>query len=193
MRVAQLNMTDSSHQCPSGFMERSDSNIRTCVSSSSSPGCSSSIANTVSTAYTRVCGRITGYQIGNTNAFFYYQNNMQSNITSHYVDGVSLTHGSPRQHIWTFAAARDVTRNNPDSKCPCIVSNGVNQPPQFVGEDYFCDTGSTMDSIATGMFFTDPLWDGEGCVSTNTCCSFNTPPWFYKKLPQPTTDNSVQR
>ena len=35
----------------------------------------------------------------------------------------------------------------------------------------------------------DPLWDGAGCGSTSTCCSFNNPPWFCKQLPQPTTDD----
>ena len=40
---------------------------------------------------------------------------------------------------------------------------------------------------------TDPLWDGAGCGATSTCCSFNTPPWFYKQLPQPTTDDIEMR
>ena len=35
----------------------------------------------------------------------------------------------------------------------------------------------------------DPLWDGKGCGPTNTCCSFNTPPWFVKDLSSATTDN----
>ena len=33
----------------------------------------------------------------------------------------------------------------------------------------------------------DPLWDGTDCL----CC--NNPPWFYKQLPQPTTDNIEMR
>ena len=37
------------------------------------------------------------------------------------------------------------------------------------------------------------LWDGRGCISSNPCCSFNNPPWFYKQLPQPTTDNIEMR
>ena len=39
----------------------------------------------------------------------------------------------------------------------------------------------------------DPLWDGAGCGPTSTCCSFNTPPWFYRQLPQPTTDDIEMR
>ena len=34
MRVAELDMTNSSHQCPSGLRQRTDSNIRTCVKES---------------------------------------------------------------------------------------------------------------------------------------------------------------
>jgi hypothetical protein len=56
-----------------------------------------------------------------------------------------------------------------------------------VGNDYFCDTGAT--SNAQLRFYTDPLWDGAGCGGQNTCCSFNNPPWFYKQLPQSTTDD----
>ena len=41
----------------------------------------------------------------------------------------------------------------------------------------------------SGRFYSeDPLWDGAGCGPQSTCCSFNNPPWFYKQLPQPTTD-----
>ena len=66
---------------------------------------------------------------------------------------------------------------------------------QFVGMDYFCDTGlQTFDSgNLPGFLSADPLWDGEGCEAPNTCCSFNTPPWFYKQLPQPTTDDIEMR
>ncbi len=35
----------------------------------------------------------------------------------------------------------------------------------------------------------DPLWDGQGCIHGNLCCSLNKPPWFTKTLPTPTTDD----
>ena len=189
-RVAELDMTNSSHQCPSGFRQHTDSNIRTCVSPSSSRGCSSDIVDTVSIGYTRVCGRIIGYQIGATNAFL---RSPQSSIDSYYVDGVSLTHGSPRQHIWTFAAARSEDDTHLVSNCPCNINSGADpmNRPAFMGSDYFCDTGT--DRVVGGFFGADPLWDGAGCGSTSTCCSFNTPPWFYKQLPLPTTDDIEMR
>ena len=110
-------------------------------------------------------------------------------LDGHYVDGVSITHGHPRRHIWTFAAAHDEQRHNKYA-CPCTKTDttyfGV--IPPFLGNDYFCETGSRNG--AELMFYPDdPLWDGRGCGSTSSCCSFNSPPWFCKELPQPTTDN----
>ena len=34
----------------------------------------------------------------------------------------------------------------------------------------------------------DPLWDGKGCSSKSSYCSFNNPPYFTKQLPSPTSD-----
>ena len=44
-------------------------------------------------------------------------------------------------------------------------------------------------SYANQWYTSDPLWDGEGCGGNSTCCEFNNLPWFYKDLPQPTTDD----
>ena len=100
VRVGYLDMTNSSHQCPSGFTEHSDSNIRTCRRTDTSAGCGSLMMD-VPYQYSRVCGRVRAYQVGTTNAF---QGRASPSIESNYVNGVSLTHGSPRQHIWTFVA-----------------------------------------------------------------------------------------
>jgi len=72
-------------------------------------------------------------------------------IEDEYVDGVSLTHGSPgaRQHIWTFAAGILESYNppfHPTLFCPCV--NGT-FPPSFMGNDYFCESGNS------GTTFTD--------------------------------------
>ena len=39
----------------------------------------------------------------------------------------------------------------------------------------------------------DPLWDRAGCGTQSTCCSFNSPPWFYKQLPETATDDIEMR
>ena len=116
-------------------------------------------------------------------------------IDDWYVNGISLTHGSPRKHIWTFATAlKEVTTSYPDGLCPCTnVHNTMTIPiPPYVGSDYFCDTAS--ETIAQIKFYPDdPLWDGQGCGRLNTCCSFNNPPWFMKELPSSTSEDIEMR
>ena len=186
MRVADLDMTNSSHQCPRGFQQRTDAGRRTCIPVIS-VGCSS-VNFSAAEGYSRVCGKIIGYQVGAPDTF-----NLYSNPTiDSYIDGVSLTHGHPRQHIWSFAAGLDEVGSVPQNNCPCTNSGGA-VPPPFVGNDYFCDTGSKQHYQLGHFYNEDPLWDGAGCGPLNTCCSFNNPPWFHKLLPQPTTDDIEMR
>ena len=191
VRVAELDMTNSSHQCPSGLRQRTDSNRRTCGISVTS-GCSSVTFSTAGLRYSKVCGKIKAYQVGVTSSFALGSRG----INGIYVDGISLTHGSQRQHIWTFASALDEVGSHPRENCPCTNTNSANRaspPPAFVGGDYFCDTGSAVRYIYDHFYGDDPLWDGAGCGPLNTCCSLNNPPWFYKQLPQPTTDDIEMR
>ena len=184
-RVAELDMTNSSHQCPSSLQQRNDSNKRTCGMPSNSNGCFSVTFSTATLEYSKVCGKITAYQYGVPDAF------VSARADGTGVDGVSLTH-NPREHIWTFVAAYDETGNFPPNICPCTNANTASrasQPPAFVGNDYFCDTGSSGIALRGIFYGDDPLWDGAGCGPLNTCCSFNNPPWFYKQLLQPTTSD----
>ena len=195
-RVAELDMTDSSQQCPSGLRERTDDSIRTCGINSVGSGCSSGIFPFPSFEYSKVCGKIRGYQIGSPDSFGNSGRGSNPTIEENYVDGVSLTYGHPRQHIWTFAAGLDEVGTIAIHNCPCTNSNQVSRasrPPSYVGNDYFCDTAS-IGTFVNGRFYgDDPLWDGAGCGPLNTCCSFNNPPWFYKQLPQHTTDDIEMR
>ena len=61
--------------------------------------------------------------------------------------------------------------------------------PSFVGSNYFCETGNE-GANSLDNFLDDLLWDGKGCPSSNNCCNFNEPPWFYRELPQ-TTSNTL--
>ena len=102
-RIAFINMTNTSQQCPNGLALTSYSK-RTCGRISSAGNrCDSTSFSVGGMTYSRVCGRIIGYQFGSGTAF--WQDNIGStNIDSVYVGGVSLTHGAPgaRQHIWTL-------------------------------------------------------------------------------------------
>ena len=192
MRVAELDMTNSSRQCPSDFRLRTDSNRRTC---GISPifGCSTVTFSGLGLQYSRVCGKIKAYQVGDTDSFRVVGG--KRNIDRAYVDGISITRGSPRQHIWTLASAHDKAGISPGGNCPCIdsSSNVATLPPAFVGRDYFCDTGSEGQALNDIFYGDDPLWDGAGCGPLNSCCSLNNPPWFYKQLPQLTTDDIEMR
>ena len=113
-------------------------------------------------------------------------------LDSWYVDGVSLTHGIPgsRTHVWTFVNAYHETPSSP-SICPCVLSNYSEWPhtvPCFVGNNYFCATGS-RDTPSKTVLYNNPLWDGLGCTGSNTCCQFNQPPWFCRTLPTATSDD----
>ena len=148
-----LNWTwQTSHQCPSGLRQHTDSTIRTCVKNTDSSGCSSVQCFTANIHYSRVCGKVIAYQVGSTNAFRFRTNSL---ISSAYVDGVSLTHEDPREHIWTFAAA--LAESHPTggetSACLCTRDNGAPHPPDFVGMDYFCDTGVRSYSNSPGWSF----------------------------------------
>ena len=188
MRVAELNMTETSQQCPSDLVENNETGIRQCQAEGS--GCFSVNYSVSNIGYSSVCGRITAYQVGSTNAFQqYYINQGTTTINSIYVDGVSLTHGNPREHIWTFAAAldrNDYVMYGRSGHCPCRFEDNPFDPPPFVGEDYFCDAGNEEFMTGETGLQTDPLWDGTNCL----CCVSDNPPWFYKQLPQPTTDDN---
>ena len=99
-RVAYLNMSDPSQQCPSVWQEITTPH-RVCGRRSSSGDCEGLGYTTGSEQYNQVCGRIIGYQIGHPESFRYSSGR---SININYVDGISVTHGYPRQHIWTFAA-----------------------------------------------------------------------------------------
>ena len=187
-RVAYLNMSDPSQQCPSVWREITTPH-RTCGRrSSSSYSCDGVTYSTGSQQYDQVCGRIIGYQVGDTEAFRRSSGRL---INGFYVDGISVTHGSTYKHIWTFAAGLDERRQHSSSTCPCVTgSTAGSLVPSFVGQNYFCEAGLTRYTSGRGIFWPDgdPLWDGQGCGPTNSCCTFNSPPWFNVTLFPPTTD-----
>ena len=196
MQVASIDMTNSSQQCPNGLKTITKSSKRLCGMKIDGAGCSSTVFQVHGIKYTHVCGKVIGYQNKTTDAFAQFENNA---IDGNYVDGVSITHGHhPRKHIWTFAAALSesstVVAMHPKGVCSCTnnqISPSLLQPvPSFVGNDYFCDTGSELGNPEYRIFHpNNPLWDGQGCGSRSTCCTFNTPPWFFKTLSSSVADN----
>ena len=115
MRVANIDITRPNEDCPEGFRK---------VTSNGKTMCGGQSSQIISTTfplhgfqYSQVCGRIIGYQFYKTNAFHNYIVNGGS-IDSFFVDGIVLTHGSPRTHIWTFTTGHHQYHVGP-SGCPC--------------------------------------------------------------------------
>ena len=188
--VVYLDMTDPNTTCPSGWRYNPGYPRRTCGKVSTSRlTCDSVFFPVTGGAYTRVCGRIKGYQNSRTDAFEVYHNGDATTIEEPYVSGVSLTHGSPRQHIWTFAASATSSQTNIEA-CPCNSTTHRTTPP-FVGGDYFCESG-VNSGLTYGFHPDDPLWDGDSCAVSSTCCPFNNPPYFNKQLPNPTTTDDLE-
>ena len=191
--VAHLDMSDSSQQCPDN-LTLVTTPIRGCGRTSRYYiTCDSVIYPVHGRTYSRVCGRVLAYQTGWASAFYNAIVQNQNSLELAYLNGVSLTHGPPgsRQHIWSVVNGdHDRPSVVGPSICPCSVINGNwnYQVPSFIGNDYFCESGNPGPRRIDGRFFEDTLWDGLGCESPS-CCELNTPPWFCKTLPAPTTDD----
>ena len=189
MRVAHLNMTDNNEKCPHEFRLYDESGVRACGRPVSSGGsCAGITFPSGNIKYSEVCGKVIGYQIGWPDGAYYSIKNIDSN----YVDGILLSHGNPRSHIWTFIVGP--RENDHGSHCPCASKDSRN-PPSFVGNDYYCESGCPTSPPVVGKFYTnDSLWDGHQCGNIETaCCQRTGIPWFYKKINCSTTDNIEMR
>ena len=118
MRVAHLNMTDPSSQCPNGFKLVTDNNVRFCTRNTSSAGCQIIAVESFGMSYSQVCGYARGYSYRSPGTF---ENGPNVLLSGNYVDGVSITYGTPPTHIWTYAAQFVKVDISPANlfNCPC--------------------------------------------------------------------------
>ena len=149
--------------------------VAVCIAPNSSAGCYSTNFSTFSIPYSKVCGMAVGYQMDSADAFGFI-----TSINGPYVDGISITYGIPRKHIWTYAIGGSDRSDIEKRNCPCSEFSG-RLPPSFVHDNYYCESGTMLDG--KGVFTDDPVWDGEGCSDGNSCCSDPSLPWFYRQLP----------
>ena len=189
-RVAYLNMSDATQSCPSGLTLYQFGGVRACGRPESNVGSCASVqfpSNNIS--YSQVCGRVVGYQYDSPEAISNVTGANRNDLNSYYVDGVSITRGSPRQHVWTLMA--DTVHHF----CPCAsVSPGNSTIVQsFVGDHYFCEAGA-INTGTTGVYFPDdPLWDGQGCDPSETnCCLAPGIPWFHRDYGDTTTTDDLE-
>ena len=174
-RIAYLDMSDTSHDCEQElgqqFGEYSANNKRACGKQNRGSGCISKTYDNFNIPYSKVCGKVLAYQYWSPDGI----GSGINSIDSHYIDGVSLTYGSPRQHIWSFMGG--FNENNP--KCPCS-SNSPYTTYEFIGNDYFCESGTSQYNRR--LFTGDLLWDGQNCNGAESGCCGSREPWFNKTL-----------
>ena len=182
-RLAYLDMSDSTMSCPSGFRLYETGGVRACGRPVGEPSCASITFPSNGISYSEVCGRVVGYQYASPNAVDtrFISDILHNDINSYYVDGVSITRGYPRQHIWTLMAGKGDSYPDPGN-CPCNTPPSSTQDIQsFIGNDYFCESGNPANGWTHILYTDDPLWDGQGCgLQEGNCCEAPGLPWFYK-------------
>ena len=188
-RVAYIDTTQGPGQCPSGLVEHvnSTTNQRAC-GRSIDRGCSS-VTYPAGGSYTNICGRVRGYQFYSPNAF---EGSTRNSINDPYVEGISITRGNPRQHVWTYASYHHEEQNRiVDFVCPCgrSDSNDYSYVPTFVGRDFHCETAFAAETGSRRIAWENPLWDGAGsaCGTGGRCCA--TFGWFHKTVSPSTSDH----
>ena len=171
--IANFDVTRGD-QCPSSFVKVKLNGKDMCRSSY---GCYSVIYKVHGVLYNEIIGMVRGYQKGTTEAF--QASHHGNGINQAYVDGVSITTGYPRKHVWTYATGLTQEGNYPDFNCPCAVTPGPSAP-SFVGDHYYCSSGAIKE--ADREIYYGPLWQGTECINDNCCAKIGLP-WFYRRLP----------
>ena len=194
-RLAHIDMTDRAENCPGGLRLYDVNEVRACGRPVSGGGsCHSIEYPSHSVRYNQVCGRVRGYQYYTPDAVEPSIGGVQhhNDINSYYVDGLSLTRGTPRRHIWTFMAGLKEDNSYSSGKYTCPCQTGSKQSVQsFIGNDYYCESGNPIQpgGFSPVLYTADPLWDGEKCHGLESdCCQSSTLPWFHKQLGTTTND-----
>ena len=187
-RLAYLNMSDNAQNCPSGFRQYESGGVRACGRPNTTRGnCVSVKFPSNGISYSHVCGRVVGYQWGGTEAL----RQGHFGIDSFYLDGVSITRGCSRQHIWTLLAGYSENFHK-TYNCPCSIGSTQNIP-SFIGNHYFCESGNNRSTVQHVFYTSDPLWDGQHCSPNEVnCCSVPGLPWFHRDLGNTSTTDHLE-
>lgn len=180
IRIADVDASYSGGKCPYGWNKHLANGKYFCQAPSTFYGCYSVFFSVpAGTSYNKTAGYVRGYQKGTTDGF---QGSQHCGINGPYVDGVSITLGFPRKHIWTYAIGYSEDENYPFNNCPCAVTPGPN-PPSFVGEHYYCQSGSPTYPTSNSYYTDAPLWQGTGCNNArDNCCAIIGMPFFYREF-----------
>ena len=193
-RIAQLDTTQGD-SCPTYLRTVTNTTTgQTACGRTTGPGCSN-LTFSIGDDYSNVCGRVRGYQYATMDAFDVSISNSapaRLSLDGHYVDGVSITQGQPLRHLWTYAVGISEQTSSAKYQCPCAVNKKHKRqnPPLFVGTNYYCESGFTGEYWPLRVVWEDPLWDGHNCMSHNSCCDHFG--WFLREVPSSSDDITVR-
>uniref|UniRef100_A0A1X7STE3 Fibrinogen C-terminal domain-containing protein n=1 Tax=Amphimedon queenslandica TaxID=400682 RepID=A0A1X7STE3_AMPQE len=177
-RLAYLDMTDATQNCPSGFGLYQSGGVRACGKQTLHDGCISVQFPSHNISYSQVCGRVTGYTFGSINGL------------SGGTEGVIISRGSSQQHVWSLIAGNSESGSS-SSSCPCNTGSSV-FVPSSIGNNYFCESG-VPNNPSQILYTSDPLWDGQGCDSLEApCCNVPGIPWFHRDYGSNTTTDYIE-
>ena len=189
-KIAHFNAMKA-NTCPKGFTLHKQGKFKACGRMATKTSSCQSLNFPVGFDYQRVCGKVFGHQLGHTSAL----NDGATTIDGPYVDGISLTHGSPRKHIWTFMSSFSaIQAKYAKLNCPCSKGS-VQKVPSFIGSNYFCESGlhTKWNQKYYTKMFPDRLWNGINCgVVERPCCVGKGLPWFNKVLSDDATDEDIE-
>jgi len=144
MRVAKLDVQNCPSELQQNIYNTSSTNVTACIVRNKVSDCTSLFYSSQDIPYSRVCGKITAYQVGILDDF----HDVQVGINDNYLDGVSVTVN--RSHVWSLAAGRRCWR----------------RPPRYVGNSYYCERAgvrcednSVCDCPSDDTLCEDLLWN----------------------------------
>ena len=193
-RIAHLDTTQGD-SCPSSLRTVTNTTTgQTACGRTTGPGCSK-LSYINDNNYSNVCGRVRGYQYYSMDAFDLSTTKSapaRLSIAGYYMDGVSITQGQPLRHLWTYAVGINEQSRYTISLCPCSVPTNMRRsnPPQFVGDNYYCESGFPGTKSYNRVVWEDPLWDGHNCIDGNNCCDRYG--WFHRQVPPSSDDINLR-
>ena len=192
-RIGYLDMTLNTGSCPSTFGQFEQNGVRVCRRSSNTPSCNSVIFQSNDLSYSQICGKVTAYQYRAPDAVANVGSRI-NDLNSYYLDGISITRGSPRQHVWSLMAGlfENSVPGYDWANCPCAT--GSPQSVQsFIGNNYYCESGNPNVIVENRLYSNDELWDGQNCSSNEaSCCTAPGQPWFHRDYGKSTTTDNIE-
>ena len=188
-RLGHLEVSSDHKTCPNEqFSYINKGKLHLCRMKSDKEGCATADYSSHGIKYSTICGYAKGYHKGQAYAFI-----KSLPLTSHYLSGVSFqrfdasSSTKVRKHVWSYACG--ITEVGTSSaSCPCN-KDAIKFIPGYVGNNYYCESGTSTNPGKNDFFPQDPLWDGKGFNNIEVPCRKDMMPYFKRTYDSAITDH----